>query len=81
MDVRRDTGEQKDYVSYLLRMWRDSSGGGAASAKEALWRASLQSPRSGKRIAFASLEELFCFLQRQAGLEPLARDEGDDGSD
>jgi hypothetical protein len=62
-------------------MWRDSSGGGAASAKEPLWRASLQSPRSGKRIAFASLEELFCFLQRQAGLEPLARDEGDDGSD
>jgi hypothetical protein len=81
MDVRRDTREQKDYVSYLLRMWRDSSGGGTASAKEPLWRASLQSPRSGKRVAFASLEELFCFLQRQAGLEPVARDEGDDGSD
>jgi hypothetical protein len=81
MEVRRDTGEQKDYVSYLLRMWRDSSNGETASAKEALWRASLQSPRSGKRVWFASLEELFCFLQRQAGLEPLARDERDDSSD
>ena len=81
MDVRRDTREQKDYVSYLLRMWRDTSGGGTASAREALLRASLQSPRSGKRVGFASLEELFCFLRRQAGLEPLARDERDDGSD
>jgi hypothetical protein len=81
MDVGHDADEQEDYVSYLLRMWRDSSGEGAASAKEPPWRASLQSPRSGKRVAFASLKELFCFLQRQAGLEPVARDEGDDGSD
>ena len=75
MRIPKDSWDQNDYVSYMLRMWRDSSDQGAGSMEEGPWRASLQSPRSGKRVAFAGLEELFCFLRRQAGLELQVKDE------
>ena len=80
MSVPKETRKQNDYVSYMLRMWHDGGDEGPSPSKEAPWRASLQSPRTGDLVGFASLEELFCFLQRQAGLLPLARDERDDGS-
>lgn len=44
---------------YLLRMWR-------AKSRDPGWRASLEEPRSGQRIGFASLEQLFAFLMEQA---------------
>jgi hypothetical protein len=66
MNFPQESWDQKDYVSYMLRMWRDSGDEGAGSTEEGLWRASLQSPHSGRRVAFASMEELFCFLRRQA---------------
>ena len=59
---------QRDYLSYMLRMWRDGRAG------EAVWRASLQSPHSGDVAGFASLDDLFAFLRRQAGLDPAADD-------
>ncbi len=44
------------YQSYLLRLWRvDQSGSGN-------WRASLEDPRTGERVGFANLEDLFVFL-------------------
>ena len=54
-------GDEKvrDYVAYLLRLWRETGG------KSNRWRASLQDPHSGNRVGFASLEELFEFLHRQ----------------
>jgi hypothetical protein len=58
MDLVKDVGKQADYVSYLLRLWRDSD-------EPALWRASLQSPYTGERIHFASFEELLEYLRRQ----------------
>jgi len=67
-DNLRDTKAQPDYLSYLLRLWRVSEVGGAQSAGEAHWRASLESPHSGERVGFAGLEELFGFLLRQTGL-------------
>lgn len=78
MSVPNEPGGQKDYVSYLLRMWRESSEGGTAHTSETLWRASLQCPGSGKRLAFASLEELVLFLQHQAYPGCLAPDGRDD---
>jgi hypothetical protein len=48
------------YLSYLLRLWQTSD------ENKTVWRASLQSPSSEKRHGFASLEELFEFLQAQA---------------
>jgi hypothetical protein len=43
-------------MSYLLRLWQVRSGG------ELLWRASLESPHTGERVGFASLDDLFGFL-------------------
>ncbi len=47
------------YLSYLLRLWQIKSGG------ELVWRASLESPHTGERRGFASLEALFAFLRQQ----------------
>jgi hypothetical protein len=74
MDLVKDGGKQTDYFSYLLRMWRDSEDEGARPSKEVLWRASLQSPRTGDLVGFASLDALFDFLRVQSGLEPVAKE-------
>ncbi len=43
-------------ISFLLRMWCvDETGRNN-------WRASLEMPETGKRIGFASLEQLFVYL-------------------
>lgn len=47
------------YHSYLLRMWW------ARDKDKTVWRASLESPHSGERYNFATLEELFRFLRWQ----------------
>lgn len=59
----KSDGKQQ-YFSFMLRMWRANGEG------EAAWRASLESPHTGERIGFASLEELFIFLRQQAGVAP-----------
>jgi hypothetical protein len=52
------SGDRQRYVSYLLRLWRTQDG-------EALvWRASLESARSGERRGFARLSELYAFLEQ-----------------
>ena len=52
------TGGRGDYQSYLLRVWRES-------AEDAVWRGSLEDPRTGERAHFATLKSLFYFLQQQ----------------
>jgi hypothetical protein len=47
------------YHSYLLRLWS------ADEQEQVVWRASLENPHTGERLAFASLERLFGFLQDQ----------------
>ena len=51
------TEKQPRYLSYLLRLWQTNDGG------KQIWRASLESPGAGERQGFASLEDLFDFLQ------------------
>lgn len=51
--------KQQRYLSYLLRLWQTSD------REDAVWRASLESPGTGERRGFASLEDLFDFLQAQ----------------
>lgn len=46
------------YLSYLLRLWRDSERADG-------WRASLHDPGTGERLGFGSVEELFTYLHRQ----------------
>lgn len=78
MRILKNTGDKKDYFSYMLRVWRDSSGGRTTSVKDTVWRASLQDPRSGERLGFNNLEELFSFLQRQVGLDLQGKDDPGD---
>lgn len=59
--------EQPEYVAYLLRMWRVPGGGGTD------WRASLERPRNGERVVFASLEKAIDFLLERAGVSPAGR--------
>lgn len=53
--------EQQDYMSYLLRLWRDS--------KRVPWRVSLESIATGERRLFASMEALFTFLEAHTAEE------------
>lgn len=50
-----------DYTSYLLRMWRVHTAG------QSVWRASLQSTENGEHQGFATLDQLFAFLQAETG--------------
>lgn len=59
-----------DYFSYLLRLWRARGRGTPA------WRASLQSPQTGDRVSFATLDDLFAFLREQTGLACDGEDAG-----
>jgi hypothetical protein len=43
-------------LSFILRLWR------VGVSEAADWRASLEISDTGKRIGFASLEQLFAFL-------------------
>jgi hypothetical protein len=52
--------EPPHYLSYLLRLWR-VDGEGA----EPVWRTSLESSRTGERMVFTRLEDLFDFLREQ----------------
>jgi hypothetical protein len=53
---------QPTYHSYLLRLWRTPQA----------WHASLDDPHTGKRLGFASLEQMFAYLMEvtEHGEEP-----------
>ncbi len=50
---------QRGYMAYLLRLWQVRGEDGMA------WRASLESARTGERVGFASLQDLFAFLEQE----------------
>jgi hypothetical protein len=50
---------RRKYVAYLLRLWQVEEGGNT------VWRASLESPQTGERRGFASLADLFAFLEKE----------------
>lgn len=43
------------YKAYLVRLWQDDT--------QAVWRASAQSVQNGEWVHFATLQELFAFLE------------------
>ena len=66
---------QRDYMSYLLRMWR------TGSEEDGAWLASLTNPFTGEQLGFATLNELFTFLQSRVDDPKPSRLEADlDGS-
>jgi hypothetical protein len=48
--------EPDAYQTYLLHLWRAKSHG------KWQWRASIETPHTGERHVFASLEQLFAYL-------------------
>lgn len=69
------TAERRDYVAYMLRLWRTRCDG------EWVWRASLESPHSGERQAFANLKALFVFLRRQTAAALDGKEDKDESSE
>jgi hypothetical protein len=53
------TIQPERYLAYMLRLWQVDGEG------QLTWRASLESPHTGERHGFASLEALFAFLVAQ----------------
>jgi hypothetical protein len=71
--------QPQPYLSYLLRLWQESSGPAPHGESTPQWRASLEWPQSGDRRGFAGLEDLFAFLEEETrsgskDLEHLAED-------
>ena len=64
--------EQQRYFAYMLRLWQVSSDG------EPIWRTSLESPHTGERKGFATLETLFAFLEAQTGGQPMRKEQPKD---
>ena len=50
------------YIAYMLRLWQ------AGSEDAPVWRASLESTRTGERLVFANLDTLFAFLRDHSTL-------------
>ena len=66
--------EQRRYMAYLLRLWQQGGG------EQPQWRASLESPQRGERRGFASLVDLFGFLEYEIGSSsPGLERTGDEG--
>ncbi len=63
--------KQTIYISYLLRMWQTRDG------ETCTWRASLEQPGTRERQGFASLDEMFRFLQDQVACQPAQAHPGD----
>lgn len=54
------------YRVYVLRLWQERP---PSPARAAVWRFSVNDPRTGQRRGFGSLEGLIAFLQAQVGAE------------
>ena len=57
-EISLSVGEQPTYYSYLLRLWQEDE-------QCLTWRMSLEKVHTGERRGFASLGDLFDFLQQQ----------------
>lgn len=57
------------YVAYLLRLWETTD------EDHPIWRASLECPGTGERYGFATLHDLFVYLEAALTAEPPQDDE------
>ena len=56
---------KRQYLYYLLRLWQASGGSLDPLGDPLLWRASLESSQTGAPLGFASLWDLFAFLEEE----------------
>ena len=67
-----------DTLSFMVRLWRVSGGSSTDGDEKVIWRASIQEALTSERMFFASLNELFGFLQQQTdAMFALAADDCD----
>ena len=69
---------QRRTIAYLLRLWQ------TRSKRELVWRASLESARTGERRGFANLTDLLTFLEQEtihAAQRQTAPDADEKGGD
>lgn len=61
---------KREYLAYLLRMWRDRADGP--------WRATLEDPHQREKVGFSSIKELITYLQSLTGIqgEDVESDQG-----
>jgi hypothetical protein len=64
-----------DYLSYLLRLWRVNGDRETSCEGKATWRASLESAHTSEKRIFASLDDLFDFLQKQTDMPPARQED------
>jgi len=55
--------EKADYISFLVRLWRDPANAGDASRPEAGWIIQIEHIPGGKTEYFASLDQFFAFMR------------------
>ena len=58
-----DAPEQRDYLSYLLRVWR------VEVRERTTWRASLECPNTGQQLGFPDLAALCRYLRVETDQE------------
>lgn len=74
--------QQRQYLSYLLRLWQAGGGSSDPLGDPPLWRASVERPHDGERLGFASLEDLLAFLAEETGsILPGSQDQAEEGSE
>jgi len=61
--ANKPTKTRSQYLSYLLRLWRENGD------DRPQWRASLEWPRTERRQSFSTLAGLFAFLEQETGLD------------
>jgi hypothetical protein len=54
-----------NYTAYLVRLWRESD--------HSPWRASTQCASTGEKVYFATLADLFKFLEAQTSIDEQVR--------
>src|SRR3954451_10875119 len=59
--MNTEQSEPKDYLSYLMRVWR------APAESDDTWRASLEEPHTREVHGFKDLQSLFAFVLAQTG--------------
>ncbi len=76
--AEKRVNQERRYLSYLLRLWQESADD-PPGCDSPLWRASLERPQSDIRQGFASLEDLFAFLENETGSSSPSSERSDVG--
>ena len=75
--AEKRVNQERQYLAYLLRLWQEGAGD-PPGGERPLWRASLERPQGDTRQGFASLADLFAFLEKETSLRSPDPERSDD---